>query len=140
MRRGSAVPVSVESHTSTSAAGYGSSRLIFRRLERPLSERYSLPACHCELMTDATRSFHTLVADLDYPMFVVTAVAAGERSGCLVGFLSQASIDPPRLLVFLSKANRTYSVAQHAEILAVNFLHEGSRDLAACSGSTRATR
>ncbi len=85
-------------------------------------------------MTDATRSFHTLVADLDYPMFVVTAVAAGERSGCLVGFLSQASIDPPRLLVFLSKANRTYSVAQRAEILAVNFLHEGSRDLAALFG------
>jgi len=32
----------------------------------------------------------------DYPMYIVTAVAAdsGERSGCLVGFTTQCSINP----------------------------------------------
>jgi hypothetical protein len=36
-------------------------------------------------MADTNRSFQALVADLDYPMFVVTT-AAGGRAGCLVGF------------------------------------------------------
>ncbi len=43
-------------------------------------------------MTDA---FTELTAAMDYPMFVVTAAAAGEQSGCLVGFATQCSIDPP---------------------------------------------
>ena len=34
-------------------------------------------------------AFHSLVADLDYPMFVVTACDGSERAGCLVGFLTQ---------------------------------------------------
>ncbi len=45
---------------------------------------------------------------LDYPMYVVTAEADGERAGCLVGFASQCSIQPARFMVWLSKTNRTY--------------------------------
>lgn len=80
------------------------------------------------------QNFHTLVADLDYPMFIVTTVGGGERSGCLVGFVTQASIDPPRLLVLLSKANHTYQVAEAADTLVVHFLHQGNHDLAALFG------
>jgi flavin reductase (DIM6/NTAB) family NADH-FMN oxidoreductase RutF len=79
-------------------------------------------------------NFHTLVSDLDYPMFIVTAAGDDERSGCLVGFATQASIDPPRLLVLLSKANRTYRVAQASDILVVHFLHRDNHDLAALFG------
>jgi flavin reductase (DIM6/NTAB) family NADH-FMN oxidoreductase RutF len=79
-------------------------------------------------------SFHTLVSDLDYPMFVVTAADDEEQSGCLVGFATQASIDPPRLLVLLSKANRTYRVAQASDVLVVHFLHRDNHDLAALFG------
>jgi flavin reductase (DIM6/NTAB) family NADH-FMN oxidoreductase RutF len=78
--------------------------------------------------------FHALVSGIDYPMFVVTAAAHGARAGCLVGFATQASIDPPRLIVLLSKANYTFRVAADSDTLAVHFLHEGNRDLATLFG------
>lgn len=84
--------------------------------------------------SDHTEAFHALVAGIDYPMFIVTAEAGGERSGCLVGFVSQASIDPPRMIVMVSKNNHTYRVARHAEELAVHFLHEGNHPLSALFG------
>ena len=36
-------------------------------------------------------------------MFIVTTAADGELAGCLVGFTTQATIDPPRFLVALSR-------------------------------------
>lgn len=78
--------------------------------------------------------FHTLVAHLDYPMFIVTAADGDERSGCLVGFATQASIDPPRMVVMLSKQNHTYRVALRSHQLAVHFLHPGNRGLALMFG------
>ncbi|WP_435837145.1 flavin reductase family protein [Streptomyces achromogenes] len=67
---------------------------------------------------------------LDPDMCVVTAAAGGERAGCLVGFASQCSIRPPRFVVWLSKANRTYRVARAARHLAVHLLTRDQRDLA----------
>jgi flavin reductase (DIM6/NTAB) family NADH-FMN oxidoreductase RutF len=69
-------------------------------------------------------SFQQIVAQLDYPMFVVTTVAAddGERSGCLVGFTTQCSIKPPRFLVLVSEKNHTHSVVRRAEMLAVHLV------------------
>jgi flavin reductase (DIM6/NTAB) family NADH-FMN oxidoreductase RutF len=84
------------------------------------------------MSTDA--DFNTLVSGLDYPMFIVTTAAHGQRAGCLVGFATQASIDPPRLMVLLSKANSTYRVAQDADTLAVHFLHETNHALASLFG------
>ncbi|HEX8931084.1 MAG TPA: flavin reductase, partial [Actinomycetota bacterium] len=40
-----------------------------------------------------------LVDRLDYPMLIVTAETDGERAGCLVGFATQCSIEPPRFLL-----------------------------------------
>jgi flavin reductase (DIM6/NTAB) family NADH-FMN oxidoreductase RutF len=65
-----------------------------------------------------------LVAELDYPMYVVTTVANGERSGCLVGFGTQTSIHPERFLACISQKNHTYGVACRAAVLAVHFLAE----------------
>jgi flavin reductase (DIM6/NTAB) family NADH-FMN oxidoreductase RutF len=72
---------------------------------------------------------------LDYPMFVVTTRAEGERAGCLVGFATQASINPARFLVGLSNKNRTYRVARRAERLAVHVLDPSDRELAALFGT-----
>jgi flavin reductase (DIM6/NTAB) family NADH-FMN oxidoreductase RutF len=55
-------------------------------------------------------AFDALVGSLDYPMFIATTAAGGERAGCLVGFATQCSIDPPRFLVCVSDKNRTYRV------------------------------
>jgi flavin reductase (DIM6/NTAB) family NADH-FMN oxidoreductase RutF len=85
-------------------------------------------------MPDTRQTFNALVSELDYPMFVVTAAVRGERVGCLVGFATQCSIDPPRFLVCLSKQNRTYRVAGGAEVLAVHFLPADAEDLAELFG------
>lgn len=71
-----------------------------------------------------TEEFDEFVAPLDYPMFVVTTTDGRERAGCLVGFTTQASIDPPRLLVCLSRNNHTTRVASRAGLLAVHVLDE----------------
>ncbi|WP_189301629.1 flavin reductase family protein [Streptomyces cinerochromogenes] len=71
---------------------------------------------------------------LDPDMCVVTAVAGGERSGCLVGFASQCSLQPPRFAVWLSKVNHTYRVARAAQYLAVHLLTRDQRDLAELFG------
>jgi flavin reductase (DIM6/NTAB) family NADH-FMN oxidoreductase RutF len=82
----------------------------------------------------AIEEFDAFVEGLDYPMFVVTTAADGERAGCLVGFTTQASINPPRFLVCLSVKNFTYRVARRADLLAVHVLDPGQRDLARLFG------
>jgi flavin reductase (DIM6/NTAB) family NADH-FMN oxidoreductase RutF len=67
-------------------------------------------------------SFPKLVAELDYPLFIVTATADEERSGCIVGFATQCSIHPPRFLTCLSNVNRTFAVAARADLLAVHLV------------------
>ena len=83
---------------------------------------------------DVEATFNSLVGDLDYPMFIVTTCADGERSGCLIGFAMQASIDPSRFLVGLSHKNRTYRVGIEAELLGVHFVPEEAGELAELFG------
>jgi flavin reductase (DIM6/NTAB) family NADH-FMN oxidoreductase RutF len=82
------------------------------------------------------RVFTELVAQLDYPMYVVTAAAHGERAGCLVGFGTQTSIHPARFLACISRKNHTLRVASEAEVLAVHFLRDepAERELAELFG------
>lgn len=91
-------------------------------------------------MTEPDLTFNALVADLDYPMVVVTTAAGSELAGCLVGFATQCSIDPPRFLVCISKQNRTYRVARGAELLAVHFLPADATDLAELFGGETGDR
>src|SRR4051812_26824918 len=62
-------------------------------------------------------------------MFIVTLVAGGERAGCLVGFATQCSIDPPRFLVCISVNNRTYRVGRDARAMAVHLVPTDGDDL-----------
>jgi flavin reductase (DIM6/NTAB) family NADH-FMN oxidoreductase RutF len=79
-------------------------------------------------------ALHTIAAELEYPMAVVTTASDGERAGCLIGFASQCSIDPPLIVVWLSKANRTTRVASAASSLLVHFLARDDRPLAELFG------
>ena len=83
----------------------------------------------------AAREVHALVSDLDYPMFIVTATNGRERAGCLVGFATQCSIDPPRFLVCLSDKNRTFRVARDAEVVVVHLVPADADPLAQLFGS-----
>ena len=67
-------------------------------------------------------------------MWIVTATDGAERSGCLVGFATQSSIDPLTFTVFLSKKNHTYGVAERASHLAVHAVPKERRDLAELFG------
>jgi flavin reductase (DIM6/NTAB) family NADH-FMN oxidoreductase RutF len=53
-------------------------------------------------MDHVGETFLTITTGLDYTMVVVTAQADAGPAGCLVGFSTQSSIDPPRFLVCLS--------------------------------------
>jgi flavin reductase (DIM6/NTAB) family NADH-FMN oxidoreductase RutF len=77
---------------------------------------------------------------LDYPVYVVTAGADDGPAGCLVGFATQVSIDPPRLLVCLSVQNHTYAVARAATHLGVHVLDPGRRELAELFGGSTGDR
>lgn len=77
-------------------------------------------------------AFGRFVASLEYPMFVVTVRADddGEHAGCLVGFATQVSIRPPRLMVCISTANHTHGVAARASVVAVHRLRPDQDPLA----------
>jgi flavin reductase (DIM6/NTAB) family NADH-FMN oxidoreductase RutF len=87
-------------------------------------------------MSVDTDAFNAFTDGLDYPMFVVTTARADERAGCLVGFSTQASIHPPRMLVCLSVENHTYRLACDAGLLAVHVLDPGQHDLAELFGGS----
>ena len=81
-----------------------------------------------------------LLAPLSPAMVVVTTASGGEQAGCLVGFHCQASIDPPRYAVWLSKANHTYRVALRATHLGIHLLTEDDRALAEHFGTQTGDR
>jgi flavin reductase (DIM6/NTAB) family NADH-FMN oxidoreductase RutF len=79
-------------------------------------------------------AFDQLMGMPDHPMYIVTARTGDERAGCLIGFATQSSIDPPRFLACLSKKNRTYRVAHDASHLAVQLVPAGADALAELFG------
>src|SRR5690242_1861529 len=79
-------------------------------------------------------AFDELVGGLDYPMFIVTVRDDEEIAGCLVGFATQCSIDPPRFLVCISEKNRTYRIARGADVMAIHLVPASATGLAALFG------
>ncbi|HEV2858040.1 MAG TPA: flavin reductase family protein [Solirubrobacterales bacterium] len=67
-------------------------------------------------------------------MFIVTTRSGEQLAGCLIGFATQCSIDPPRFLVCLSDKNRTTRLAQQADALAVHFVPSSADELAQLFG------
>lgn len=48
----------------------------------------------------------------------------------MVGFFTQCSIAPPRMMVWLSKVNHTFDLARHAEVLAVHLIPTSEGEIA----------
>ncbi len=60
---------------------------------------------------------------IDYPYYVVTVRAPDHNmSGCLAGFVTQCSIDPPNFLVCISKVNHTFAVAERSAGMGLHLL------------------
>jgi flavin reductase (DIM6/NTAB) family NADH-FMN oxidoreductase RutF len=85
-------------------------------------------------MASTEESFQRLVAQLDYPMFIATVAAGGERAGCLIGFATQCSIHPARFLAGISDKNRTFRVASGADSMAIHLVPENANELAELFG------
>jgi flavin reductase (DIM6/NTAB) family NADH-FMN oxidoreductase RutF len=83
---------------------------------------------------DVGSLFDQMVGELDYPMYIATTSAGGVNAGCLVGFASQASINPRRFLVCLSEKNYTTTVAAAATHLAVHLVRADHLGLAQVFG------
>lgn len=83
---------------------------------------------------DPIAAFEALVAAIDYPMYIVTTAAEDDRAGCLVGFATQCSLDPPRFLACISKRNHTFRIAQRSEVLVIHFLTNDDFELARLFG------
>jgi flavin reductase (DIM6/NTAB) family NADH-FMN oxidoreductase RutF len=79
-------------------------------------------------------SFDDLMLMLDAPVFVVTTQADGHPAGCLIGFATQAGVEPPRFLVGIAKGNHTSGVASRSEYLAVHLLARRQHALAELFG------
>jgi flavin reductase (DIM6/NTAB) family NADH-FMN oxidoreductase RutF len=86
------------------------------------------------IAVDVHGTFSELVGGLEYSMFIVTVRAGEQRAGCLVGFGSQSSIDPPRFLICLSHQNHTYRLAMNAQAMAVHFVPRRAEALARLFG------
>jgi flavin reductase (DIM6/NTAB) family NADH-FMN oxidoreductase RutF len=72
---------------------------------------------------------------VDYPFYVVTVRSAdAAMSGCLAGFVSQCSIDPPNFLVCISKANHTFPVAERSTAMGLHLLGDHQVDVAQLFG------
>ena len=72
---------------------------------------------------------------IDYAFYVVTVHSpdAG-MSGCLAGFVTQCSINPPNFLVCISKENHTLAVAERSPGMGLHLLGEDQADLARLFG------
>jgi len=85
-------------------------------------------------MEVGTSTVNAIADVVDYPLYVVTASAQGERSGCLAGFVTQSSIKPVRFLVCVSKLNHTFGTFQHCEGVALHLLGSDQREVASLFG------
>lgn len=87
-------------------------------------------------MDDAGTTFLTLAGSLDYPLFIVTASDGERREGCVIGFATQSSFQPPRFLACLSRENRTYRFVRDHDVdaLAVHLIPRDHVELAKLFG------
>jgi flavin reductase (DIM6/NTAB) family NADH-FMN oxidoreductase RutF len=74
-------------------------------------------------MSDDAEGLDAFFALVDYPYYVVTVRAPDDdMSGCLAGFVTQCSIDPPNFLVCVSKVNHTFAVAERSAGMGLHLL------------------
>jgi flavin reductase (DIM6/NTAB) family NADH-FMN oxidoreductase RutF len=94
-----------------------------------VSEHRTPGSLRCVDERDVAETFLSIAGSIDYPILIVTTAAGDARAGCVVGFATQSSFDPPRFLVCLSRANRTFRVAAEADALAVHLVPRAAAGL-----------
>jgi flavin reductase (DIM6/NTAB) family NADH-FMN oxidoreductase RutF len=68
---------------------------------------------------------------VDFPFYLLTVRAPDEEmSGCLAGFVTQCSIDPPNFVACISRLNHTLGVALRSSAMGLHLLGEDQVDMA----------
>ncbi len=68
---------------------------------------------------------------LHYGVYVVTAREGEDYSGALITWLSQASLEPPLVMMALRKDSKVYELLKHTGRAAVHILAEDQKNFAA---------
>jgi flavin reductase (DIM6/NTAB) family NADH-FMN oxidoreductase RutF len=71
-----------------------------------------------------------------YGLYAVSCADEGEVNAFTANWLSQASFDPPLLMVSVENASRSLPMILHSHIFTVNVLRSGGRDLAGKLGKS----
>jgi flavin reductase (DIM6/NTAB) family NADH-FMN oxidoreductase RutF len=86
-------------------------------------------------VTDLSEDLAPFFDLIDYPFYVVTVRSPeADMSGCLAGFVTQCSINPPNFLVCIAKVNHTLGVAERSTGMGLHLLGEDQVDLARLFG------
>jgi flavin reductase (DIM6/NTAB) family NADH-FMN oxidoreductase RutF len=84
---------------------------------------------------DLARDLAPFFERVDYSYYVLTVRAPDEEmSGCLAGFVTQCSIDPPNFIACISQLNHTLGVARRASAMGLHLLGEDQLDMARLFG------
>jgi flavin reductase (DIM6/NTAB) family NADH-FMN oxidoreductase RutF len=71
-----------------------------------------------------------------YGLYAVSCADEGEVNAFTANWLSQASFDPPLLMVSVENASRSLPMILHSHVFTVNVLRSGGRDLAGKLGKS----
>jgi flavin reductase (DIM6/NTAB) family NADH-FMN oxidoreductase RutF len=79
-------------------------------------------------MDDAAKK--TVLRHFPYGLYVITVTHGGEEHGMTANWITQASFEPPMVVVAVENASKTIGMIRDAHHFAVNLLQSGQRDLA----------
>lgn len=71
-----------------------------------------------------------------YGLYAVSVAGGGEVNAFTANWLSQASFDPPMLMVSVENDSKSLGMIQRSQHFAVNVYESGQRDLAGALGKT----
>ena len=72
----------------------------------------------------------TVLGHFTYGLYAVTVRRAGDEHGITANWVSQASFDPPMVVVAVQSKSKMIEMIRDAHHFAINVFHEGQRDLA----------
>ena len=75
-----------------------------------------------------TRQLHGVLDRLNTTGCIVTTAFGGRCDGCFISFVTQCSIDPPRLLALTSHENLTHELIEQSHVLALHPVGRGQED------------
>jgi flavin reductase (DIM6/NTAB) family NADH-FMN oxidoreductase RutF len=87
-------------------------------------------------MTEAATQ--TVLRQFGYGVYALSVKHEGEEHGMTASWVSQASFDPPMVVVAVENTSKTIGMIRDAHHFAINVLHEGQRELAGKLGRAAA--